>query len=133
MYKMKGIIYKISSPSTDKIYIGSTIQTLKARMRNHRKKTNHTRSKEITMYGDAKIECLEECEFDDIDILRNKEKEYILADRERCCNYIGKITEDEKKERDKKYQKEWSQTPAGRESQKKRRDRYYKKKVNELQ
>lgn len=125
MYKMKGIIYKISSPSTDKIYIGSTIQTLKNRMRNHKKKTNHTRSKEIMILGDAVIEGLEEIEFDDIKVLREKEKEYILVNREFCCNHIGKITEGEKKERNKKYNKEWSQTTSGKESAKKKRDKHY--------
>ena len=33
---MIGYIYKISSPSTDKIYIGSTIQSLKKRFIHHK-------------------------------------------------------------------------------------------------
>ena len=86
MYKMKGIIYKISSPSTDKIYIGSTTNTLANRFKSHKSNSNKTRSTEIMILGDAVIECLEEIEFDDETTLRRLEGEYIKLNLEKCVN-----------------------------------------------
>jgi len=90
---MKGFIYKISSPHTDKIYIGSTILTLEERLKNHNKKSNQTNSRLILSYGDAVIECLEEVEYEDVDILRQKEGEYIRQYLDKCVNkiIIGRI------------------------------------------
>jgi len=58
-----GKIYKIESPQTDQIYIGSTTQKLCDRMTNHRsdfkcRKGNCTSFK-ILEYGDAKIYLIE--------------------------------------------------------------------------
>jgi hypothetical protein len=63
----KAKLYKIWSPSTDEIYVGSTIQTLSNRMSGHRThlkkykagKTHYRTSFKILEYGDARIELLE--------------------------------------------------------------------------
>lgn len=83
---MKGFIYKITSPSTEEIYIGSTIHTLEERFRCHHRVSNKTNSKLITAFGDAKIECLEEIEFEDEDTLRLREGEYIRQYWDKCVN-----------------------------------------------
>ena len=89
---MKGFIYKISSPSTDKIYIGSTIIPLQQRFSLHLSKTkygiNNCNSKLIIALGDAVIECLEEVEYEDEDTLRLKEGEYIRQYWDSCVNRI---------------------------------------------
>jgi hypothetical protein len=57
-------IYKITSPQTDKIYIGSTKQTLNIRFSKHKSKTNNTGSRSIVEYKDATIELIEEVDVD---------------------------------------------------------------------
>ena len=75
-----GKIYKIVSESTDKIYIGSTCQTLAKRLAKHKDNftqfskgkhlNNATTSFEILKYGDAKIllielfPCSQKCELE---------------------------------------------------------------------
>ena len=55
---MNVYIYKISSPNTDDIYIGSTIQSLHRRLSLHYCQKPNT-SKKVLDAGDAKIELLE--------------------------------------------------------------------------
>ena len=56
----KGKIYIIRSYQTDLVYIGSTVQTLSERMRDHRKKKNSTTSKDLVFnYDDCYIELIE--------------------------------------------------------------------------
>tara|TARA_R110000868_G_scaffold60828_2_gene185266 strand:+ start:927 stop:1337 length:411 start_codon:yes stop_codon:yes gene_type:complete len=87
---MKGFIYKITSPSTDKIYIGSTIIPLQQRFSIHLSKTkygiNNCNSKLIIALGNAVIECLEEVEYEDEDTLRLKEGECIRQHWDSCVN-----------------------------------------------
>jgi hypothetical protein len=52
----KGQIYKIVSPNTDKIYIGSTILTLNQRFSNH--KNDRCKSLDIINAGDATIKLI---------------------------------------------------------------------------
>jgi len=73
---MKGYIYKITSPSTDKIYVGSTILSIKRRLDCHKKKSNDCSSSEIIKYGDAVIELLEEIEYENKKELRRLERKY---------------------------------------------------------
>ena len=57
-----GKIYKIWSLQTDKIYIGSTTDTLSRRLAGHKqdfKRDCSCYSKDILKYGDAKIELIE--------------------------------------------------------------------------
>jgi len=95
---MIGRIYKITSPSTDKIYIGSTKNTLNRRFRQHKDRSSTCSSTEIINYGDAQIELLEEMEYQDRKELRWKEREYHERFKECCVNKIRAITtEDEEK------------------------------------
>mgnify|MGYP003677989205 FL=1 len=58
----QGKIYKIWSPQSDKVYIGSTVQTLSKRMTEHRKPSRQMRTPSILIgLGDAKIELIELC------------------------------------------------------------------------
>jgi mevalonate kinase len=53
-----GTVYKISTPKTDKVYIGSTTQKLNARMRQHRC-SKACMSQQLLELGECKIEALE--------------------------------------------------------------------------
>ena len=81
-------IYKISSPNTDKVYVGSTKSPLNTRLRRHRNdyerfklglRPNIT-SFEILECGDPEIELLTECDNDEAEQL---EEEY--QDNEPNC------------------------------------------------
>ena len=70
-------IYKIISPNTQDVYIGSTKLKLTTRFSIHKSLYNKSTSKKIINAGDSKIVCLEEGEFLDRKEAYNKEKEYI--------------------------------------------------------
>ena len=71
-----GKIYMIKSKQTDKIYIGSTKNTLNQRFREH--KTDKTcTSQEILKYSDAEIELLECYECQDVEELELREAYFI--------------------------------------------------------
>jgi hypothetical protein len=65
---MKVTIYKITSPNTDKVYIGSTVRELKYRMSQHMSNFNNKdkykvcRSFAIIECGDAIIDMIKEIE-----------------------------------------------------------------------
>lgn len=59
-------IYKIFSPKTDKVYIGSTTTSLKTRFSHHKSISNKCRSRLIIDLGDAEITLLEECSKDEM-------------------------------------------------------------------
>jgi len=106
----EGKIYKIWSPSTELVYIGSTVKTLKARFGGHRRSYNQfkngtkgwTTSFSILEFGDAQIELIE--------LFPCKTKKELL-DREgywigemqcvnKCMagNYLGKTGEEYRRE-----------------------------------
>jgi len=130
-----GFIYAISSPSTDRIYIGSTTSTLAQRFSRH--KCDSLSSQEIIKYGDAIIELLEEIEFNNKDELLWKEREYMEIFGEQCVNERHSIiTEEEKKEliketikkyreNNKEYYKKWNEN--NREMFKEYNKKYYEK------
>ena len=103
MYIMIGYIYTISSEKTDKIYIGSTIQSLNQRFSVHKCKfktqSGGCSSKLIVCYDDCCIECIEELEVD-------KPKDVKLKARERYYIelYIDNVVNKQKPSR---TQKEW--------------------------
>lgn len=72
-----GKIYKIRSPQTDMVYIGSTTQILCRRMSNHQSKykgnTNKCSSVKILEFGDAYIELIEDYPCDSKDKLNARE------------------------------------------------------------
>jgi predicted GIY-YIG superfamily endonuclease len=86
---MKGFVYKITSQSTDKIYIGSTTKTLKRRLRNHYtdiKRNRSSTSRLILCYNDVVIECIEEVEFENKKELRDRERYHIEKNGDKCVN-----------------------------------------------
>ena len=89
-----GRIYKLTSPQTDKVYIGSTTQTLHARLGDHKKDYKryingkmiaHLRSCDIMHYGDIQIELMFEGLVDHRHMLNNMEGEFIQSDPN-CVN-----------------------------------------------
>jgi hypothetical protein len=80
-------VYLISSMQTDKIYIGSTYQSLNQRLSQHKYQNNT--SKEITKFGDVKIEWLctkQKCTQKEIELY---EREFILLFKDICVNILG--------------------------------------------
>jgi GIY-YIG catalytic domain len=97
-------IYKIVSPSTDKIYIGSTTQTLAQRLGKHLSNykyytinnKGYITSYEIIKLGDYSIQLIEQCNFNNKEQLRQREGYYIKLHRDICVNkYIPLRTDSE--------------------------------------
>lgn len=95
---MIGRIYKIYSNETSKVYIGSTKQPISVRLSKHRhdyhrftnlSKYHYVSSFELMKYPDAKIELLEEIEYDTKKQLYKLESEYILKND--CVNLCSPI------------------------------------------
>ena len=108
---MKGYIYKLSSPQTDKVYIGYTTQPLAQRKIQHRFMYKHNRfgkSKEITQYDDFDIELLEEMEFNNKNEICDKEMEYI-KNTPNCVNKYNTTYSVRYSQDIKTYRKEWSE------------------------
>jgi hypothetical protein len=101
-------IYKITSPSTDMIYIGATTRTLHLRFLQHKRDGNKTRSNEIIAFGDAVIELIEEVE---LDIMNQQERFYIESMREKCINRkITLRTQKEWRDANKDHTKDYHHT-----------------------
>lgn len=84
---MKGFVYKITSPSTDKIYVGSTTKTLNQRFSRHKcSDTHNCTSKIILSFDDAVINLIEEVEFEDVKELRDRERYHIKTNADKCIN-----------------------------------------------
>lgn len=88
-----GKIYKITSPHTDKCYIGSTTESLTRRLNTHfiRYKNDATTKRkissiEIIKCGDAKIELIKDFPCNSKRELEQEETKYILLDRDNCVN-----------------------------------------------
>ena len=77
---MKGYIYKLTSEQTQDVYIGSTTQSLKKRLKDHRSdykgQLNNMTSFKLMKYPDVKIELIEEVEFDERNKLNLREGYY---------------------------------------------------------
>ena len=86
-YFKDGKVYKLTSSQTDKIYIGSTFQTLNDRNRVHKcRKSNNTRSYLITEYDDFQIVLLEKLAFATKRELEAVEAMYIRRHQDICVN-----------------------------------------------
>jgi hypothetical protein len=107
-------IYKITSPQTDKCYVGASCQKyLSLRLSQHNRdfkqycngKYHYTTSFEIINYGDAKIELLETCPCNNSDELKVFEGKWI---RQLDCvnNNIPDRTKQEYYETHKEHYKE---------------------------
>jgi hypothetical protein len=93
-----GKIYKLWSPNTDKVYIGSTTQPLFKRLSKHKwnytywkkgGKTEYMTSFEIFDYGEVKIELIEEYPCENKMYLNKREGETIRSID--CVNKIKKL------------------------------------------
>jgi dihydroxyacetone kinase-like predicted kinase len=110
---MKGSIYKLTSPNTDMIYIGSTTTSLKQRLKGHIHNNNNdnqrsTSSKTIFDFGNVSIHLIRECECDNIKI-----EEQIEMDKYdgKICNNTRAYTSLELKTKQKSiYSKTYKQT-----------------------
>ena len=93
---MDGKIYKIVSPSTDKIYIGSTVLPLSERLENHELifqewfssefVSSYCTSFEILKYGDYEIELIEKYPCDTYKELCKREGEHQIKNYINCVN-----------------------------------------------
>jgi hypothetical protein len=90
-----GFIYQIVADNTDKIYFGSTIQSINSRFKAHKTPKNPCCSRELFNYPNTRIELIETCSnIDKIllkEELKNIESEYIIRCRQikpnTCVNY----------------------------------------------
>jgi len=107
-----GRIYKITSNSTDKIYIGSTCQPLSKRMTTHRNdykkfingKCGKITSFELIKLGDAIITLIEDFPCERKEQLHARERYYIELNKDICVNKIRPtITQEERKD----YKNKW--------------------------
>lgn len=98
-----GRIYKITSPFTDKCYIGSTRKTIHQRFWGHKTSQNSCASKELIQLGDPKIELLEEV--NDISNLELRILEQQYMDKNDCINK-QKALRKSKLDYDREYQRQ---------------------------
>jgi hypothetical protein len=91
-----GKIYKLTNPSTNKVYIGSTTLSLKIRFSNHKsyhKRYINNKCAYMTacdMFNDSpdvSIELLEECPCDNSLDLAKRERHHIDSNRGICVNH----------------------------------------------
>jgi len=93
-----GYIYKLTSPNSNMIYIGSTCNSLSKRRSAHMcqyrrysllsddNRQKYVSSFDLIKLGDIKIELIEEVKTDNNIDLRNKEREHILKNKDICMN-----------------------------------------------
>ena len=107
-----GKIYKLTSDSTNKIYIGSTCQLLCRRMNEHRNnykkfqngKCNKTTSFELIALGDAIITLIEDYPCERREQLHARERYHIELNKDICVNkYIPTRTDKEYREANKEH------------------------------
>ena len=80
---MIGTVYKLSSPHTDKIYVGSTLNSLRKRLYQHKKKDNRCSSKQLFKLGEVSIEPLTVVEVESRRQLREVERQHLT---DNCVN-----------------------------------------------
>ena len=112
----QGKIYMIWSPHTEKIYVGSTTQSLSSRFSAHKGKTRCS-SKEIMEFPETKIELIEEYPCENKKELNKREGEVIRENKDKCVNkrIAGRTT--------KEFLKEYQQTQEYKDYQKNYRER----------
>ena len=121
-----GKIYTLRSPSTDKIYIGSTTQPLSKRKTFHKlQKVN-----EISKLEDFYIELLEEFKCENREELNKREGELIRENKDKCVNHriagrSKKEYDNEMKEQINKQKREYYQ--LNKENIIKKNTEYYHK------
>ena len=101
---MLGKVYKICSPHTEKIYIGSTFRTLERRFSDHTACSNKTSSKLILAMGDAFIELLDEVQVLDKNELRDIEQQYLELYKDIAVNKSSAYGLDQAKKKAKEIE-----------------------------
>lgn len=128
-----GRVYKISSPSTDRVYIGSTKAKVKERFSHHKSAywrwaqkmdedaRGYCSAFEVLKYGDAEVEELESVLCESKYLLLILESDYIEQYKDVCVNknrpgafykaqnraYYHKIWYDENREKMKEYRRNY--------------------------
>ena len=97
-----GKVYIIRSPNTEKVYIGSTIQSLSKRFSGHIKSYNNTCSKIVIEHGDAYIELLENVPCETKEQLLKREGELIRS-TENCINRCKRVGQTRKEQHAEYY------------------------------
>ena len=90
----RGKIYKLTSPNTDNIYIGSTIQTLEKRLIIHKHETKHNKGNSSSVmfrYGVPQIELIENYPCNSKKELVAREQYYMDLYSELCINLRNAI------------------------------------------
>jgi hypothetical protein len=104
-----GYIYIIKSKKVDDVYIGSTKHTMLKRFKQHEYDFDTGKkicsSMNIIKYGDAYCELLENVKYDDINELRNKEKDIIQSKKYKCVNTKWNTSEENDTIEDDKTEK----------------------------
>jgi hypothetical protein len=121
--KLVGTIYKIQSGN--RVYFGSTTQTLKKRITNHKCDAKKGRTAcELVLEDDHTVEVIELFEYVNVEDLRKREDHYI--ENNECINKQRAYrTEEQKKEQLKKCRKKYSEN--NKEKERLRRKRYREK------
>ena len=103
----KAFIYKLVSDKINKIYIGSSAETLEIRFRIHKSKTNGCYSKILFDLGEVEIKKLEDYPCNNDNELRQREQYYMDLYKPRIVNKNKAYeTEDQKKEQNNNRSKE---------------------------
>jgi len=122
----KGKIYKLWCPDNDLVYIGSTIQPLYSRFREHKKLAHHNCNSKLLFEAcnNVKIELIEEYACNNKMELNKREGEHIRAND--CVNkVIPGRTDKEWREDNKDKIKEYCEN--NRDKIKEQKKEYYKK------
>ena len=88
----KSKIYKLVSPQTDKIYIGSSqLKYLSTRLATHKqafkaREKDNKNAFELLKYDDTRIELIENYPCKDINELNTRERHYINLHKDICVN-----------------------------------------------
>lgn len=102
-----GTVYKISTPKTDKVYIGSTTQKLNKRFAGHKCNKN-CMAQQLLELGECKIEALEVLYNITKEELRIKEQYYLNLLKELTVNQQPAFTtKEQKKEKRKEIDKRY--------------------------
>jgi hypothetical protein len=115
---INGKIYKIVSSQTEKVYVGSTTQTLEQRLSGHRRnykkylngKYSFVTSFDIIKFDDNMIVLIENVVCNSIDNLREREKYYIKSNdtvNKNIPSRSRKEYRNDKKDKIKEYQKHY--------------------------
>ena len=94
-----GTIYKISTPKSEKVYVGSTTQTINKRLSHHKYNKNCMAQKLLEL-GECKIEALEVLYNCTKEELRIKEQHYLELLEEKAINKKRAYTTKDQRKKD---------------------------------